>query len=162
MGLLISILLNNIVPIFLAIGAGFALARFSEIDPAPISKAILYIFAPSFVFSLLTTIEVQPSEVGRIIAACVASVLVSGGLAWLVSRAMGLERVMTTALMIVAMFANSGNYGLSLNELAFGDEAVARAVLYFVTSSVLTYTLGIYLASSGRLTAWQALKSLLR
>lgn len=162
MSLLLSILLNNIVPIFLAIGAGFALARFTRLDPSPISKAILYVFAPSFVFSLLTTIEIQPNEVVRIVAVCVASVLASGVLAWLVARAIGLERVMTSALMIVAMFTNSGNYGLSLNQLAFGDEAVARAVLYFVTSSTLTYTLGVYLASSGRLSAWGAFKSLLR
>jgi hypothetical protein len=47
------------------------------------------------------------------------------------------------------MFANAGNFGLSLNLFAFGEQAVAHASIYFVTSAFLVYTLGVVLASWG-------------
>jgi predicted permease len=158
--LLLHILTNNILPIFLAIGAGYALTRFTALEPAALSKTALYIFAPCLVFALLTNIEIQADEAVRIVIASVVNVIVSGGLAWVLGRVIGLERVMTTALMMVAMFTNSGNYGLALNQLAFGEEALARAAIYYVANSALIFTLGIYLASSGRLTAIRALKAL--
>jgi predicted permease len=159
--LLVQILLNNIIPIFLAIGAGVALAHLADVDPSTLSKAVLYVFSPCLVYTLLTDIEFQSDEVVRIVVATVANVTISGALAWAIGRVLGLSRVLTTALMLAAMFTNSGNYGLSLNNLAFGEEALARAAIFFVTNSVLAYTIGIYLASSGRLTAREALKSLL-
>ena len=45
------------------------------------------------------------------------------------------------------MFVNAGNYGLGVTRLAFGAEAEARAVIYFVSSSILVYTLGTLIAS---------------
>ena len=47
------------------------------------------------------------------------------------------------------MFGNAGNYGLSLNLLAFGEPALAHASLYFVTTAILTYTVGVVVASLG-------------
>lgn len=160
MPLLARILVNNIVPIFLAIGAGYTLARLTAFDIGTLSKATLYVFSPSLTYHLLTNAEFQSSEFLRIVAVSVATILASGALAWIISRTLRLGHVMTTAFVLVAMFANAGNYGLSLNLLAFGEDAVARAVVYFVTSSALAYTLGIYLASRGRLSAGEALKSL--
>jgi malate permease and related proteins len=47
------------------------------------------------------------------------------------------------------MFMNAGNYGLSVNLFAFGEEALAHASLFFVTSAVMTYTVGAFIASMG-------------
>lgn len=157
--LLGHVLVNNIVPIFLVIGAGFMMARATAIDPNTLSKAALYIFSPCLVYTLLTTVEIRADEALRISTASAVIVLASGGLAWGIGRLIGLGRVTLTALMLVAMFANAGNYGLALNQLAFGEAGLARATICFVTISILTHTLGIYLASSGRLSARQAIKA---
>jgi predicted permease len=55
------------------------------------------------------------------------------------------------------MFSNAGNFGLSLNQFAFGEAALAYASLYFVTSIVLTYTVGAFIASLGSSSIGQAL-----
>jgi predicted permease len=64
---------------------------------------------------------------------------------------------MTSALMLVVMFSNGGNYGLPVAMFAFGSHALAFASVYFVCSSVLTYTGGVFLAASGRRSVGQAL-----
>src|SRR5205085_8602945 len=50
-----------------------------------------------------------------------------------------------------------GNYGLPLVRFAFGAEALSHAAVYFVTSSVLVYTVGVLLAASGRRSLRRAL-----
>jgi predicted permease len=52
--------------------------------------------------------------------------------------------------LLTTLFVNAGNYGLSVNLLAFGETALARAIIYFVVSSVLMNTAGVYLASRGK------------
>lgn len=61
-----------------------------------------------------------------------------------------LKRSMKVALMLTVMFGNAGNFGLSLNLFAFGEDAVAYAAIFFSTSAILVYTLGVMLASWGK------------
>jgi predicted permease len=90
-------------------------------------------------------------------------VMASGGLlARLAALALRLDRPTTIALMLVVMFSNGGNYGLPVAMFAFGTEALAFASVYFVSSSVLTYTAGVFLAASGRRTVAQALLGVTR
>ena len=44
------------------------------------------------------------------------------------------------------MFMNSGNMSFPLSLLAFGDEGLAIAVIYYVAISLMVYSLGIYIA----------------
>jgi predicted permease len=60
------------------------------------------------------------------------------------------------------MLVNAGNYGLSLNELAFGQETLARALIYFVASATMTYTAGVFVASSGRASLKDTLRQMVR
>ena len=162
MSLLTGILANNILPIFIAIGAGYALARFTILTPSALSKSVFYIFTPCLAYTMLTGATIEANEISRIALVSVSVSLVSAGLAFAVARALKLGRTMTTALMLTAMFTNAGNYGLSLNLLAFGEEALQRATVYFVTSSIMVNTVGIFLASSGKLSLRQALAALLK
>jgi predicted permease len=78
-----------------------------------------------------------------------ASILLMGLITALIARLLRFERSTMMALLITVMFANAGNFGLSLNLFAFGEDAVAYASIYFVTSAFLVYTLGVVLASWG-------------
>ena len=69
---------------------------------------------------------------------------------------------MLAAVMICTMTINAGNYGLSLNLFAFGEEALAYASLFFVTSAIITYTVGVTIASMGKSSLAASLKGLLK
>jgi malate permease and related proteins len=73
-----------------------------------------------------------------------------------------LERTVLTIVVLTALFANNGNYGLPLISFAFGQEALAYASIYFVTNSLLLYTLGVVIASLGNLRFKEALTGLLK
>ena len=93
---------------------------------------------------------------------CVAIAATIGLIAWLAAKTMRLDRPTTIALMLVVMFSNGGNYGLPVVMFAFGKDALAFASVYFVSSSILTYTAGVFLAASGRRTVMQALAGVTR
>ena len=48
------------------------------------------------------------------------------------------------------MFSNGGNYGLPVVSFAFGEEALSYGTVFFLTGSVLTNTVGAFLAAAGR------------
>ncbi len=159
---LLAIFVQSIIPIFIVAGVGFLIVRYLGADVQTLSRLTLHVLTPCLVFDILVNSSVSVDEFGRLTLLACGTILGSGLIAWLVSRALSLDRVMTSAFIVVVMFANGGNYGLPLTLFAFGQEALARATVYFVESIVLTYTLGIFLASSGRRSIGQALLSVLR
>ena len=72
-----------------------------------------------------------------------------GMLTWFIGSTFIKNRKLLAALTLTTMLMNSGAYGLSLNRLAFGDEALAYASLYFVGMVMLSYTIGVIVASLG-------------
>jgi predicted permease len=160
--LLLSIFANDVLPIFLVASVGFLLARYLHADVKTLSRTAFNVLAPCLVFDLLVTSKVSADEFGRIVLFAVCIVLGIGLIGRLVTLALRLDRTMLSAFLIVIMFSNGGNYGLSVNLFAFGKEALTRATIYYVTSSILTYTVGVFLASSGRKNVREALAGVLK
>lgn len=162
MELLLAILLDDLVPIFAVASVGFVLARRLQADVKTLSRVTFNALAPCLVFSLIVTSQVGAGEFGVIAAYTLLFVAAVGILAALAARPFRLDRPHFAAFVIVVMFSNAGNYGLSVVLLAFGREALARAAIYFVTSALVTYTVGTLLASSGR-SGWRpAVRGLVR
>jgi hypothetical protein len=152
-----AILYNNIVPIFIAIGLGYALERRLSIEIKPVSRTIFYVLSPCLIFSSLVTSTISGQEFWDI---AFFEILITLGLAlvaWGMARALRFDRATESAFLLVTLFVNAGNYGLSVNLLAFGETGLARAIVYFVVSSLLMNTIGVYLASRGQATASEAL-----
>jgi predicted permease len=148
--LLLSIFASDVLPILLVALVGFLSARFLKADVKTLSRIIFNALSPCLVFNLLVTSRISPDEFGRMVLFSVCVILGVGLIARLVTLPFKLDRGIVSALLIVVMFSNSGNYGLSVNSFAFGQDALARATIYFVTSSILMYTVGVFLASSGQ------------
>jgi len=155
--LLLSIFANDVLPIFLVASVGFLLARYLHADVKTLSRLAFNVLAPCLVFNLLVTSKISADEFGRMVLFAVCVVLGIGLIGRLITLPLRLDRAMVSAFMIVIMFSNGGNYGLSVSMFAFGRDALARATIYFVTSSVLMYTVGVFLASSGRKNVREAL-----
>src|SRR5688500_8002490 len=78
------------------------------------------------------------------------------------SLALRLSRPEASALLLVVMFSNGGNYGLPVVSFAFGEEALSYGTVFFLTGSVLTNTVGAFLAAAGRRSLRNALASVLK
>ena len=147
-----EILYTNILPIFLAAGAGLALGRRFKIDVRSLSRVAFYVFSPCLVFNSLTHSSLTGGDVTRIALITFATTGAVALIAYLAGSALRLERRLLVSLMVAAAFGNAGNFGLAVNKFAFGDEALARAVIYYAFSTLCVYTLGVAIASFGRRT----------
>ena len=159
---IISVLTQNILPIFIVAAFGYALQRWIGVEKRPLSTIVLNVLSPCLVFSSLVGSKLPSDELVGLALFTVLAVLLMSGVAFLSARVLRLGRSETIALMVVTMFVNGGNYGLTLNQLRFGDPGLARAVVYYTTSTVMLYTLGIFIASMGEMTWRDALRRLLR
>jgi len=162
MQLLLTILADDILPIFVVAAVGFVLARRFRLDVRMISSVTFNALAPCLVFNLIVTSQVGPGEFGRIVLFTLLLVAALGAVAWLAARPFRLSRPELAAFLLVVMFSNAGNYGLSVVFFAFGREVLARAVVYFVTSALLMYSVGVIVASSGRRRLGVAARGLLK
>jgi predicted permease len=159
---LLAIFVQDVLPIFLVAGVGFLLARYLRIDVRVVSRMSFNALSPCLVFTLLLHSRIGAEELSRLGVFSLCSILGIGLIAWLVSLPLKLDRATTASFLMVVMFSNTGNFGLSAIMLAFGSNALARGTIYFVISAALMYTLGVFLASSGKRSAAGALRGILK
>lgn len=161
LGNILSVITQNIFPIFIVAAFGYGLQRWKRLDKQTLSSLVLNCFSPCLAFSSLVNSKIPGQELLDIVVFTVITVGSMGFVGLLVARLLRLPRRDTAALLILIMFVNGGNYGMTLNQLRYGNDGLARAVVYFLTSSMLVYTLGIFIASSGQLSLGRALRQLL-
>ena len=154
---LVSTFANNILPIILLSGAGFALGKLLHIDPRSLGRVVFYVFSPVLLFDLLVQNQLNLTEAAVIVAFALCFILMIGVLTFLIGYFLKLERSALVAILITTMFANTGNYGLPLVSFAFGEQALSYAAIYFATTTLLFYTLGVFLASLGHMTFQEAI-----
>ena len=159
---ILDVLLNNILPIFIVAAIGFGLRRSLGLDVKTVARVTFNGFSPCLVFYTLVTVKLEGGELLRLSAYSLLTILAMGLTGWLAGKLFRLSHLDTLALILALMFVNSGNYGLTLLELRYGEAGVARGIAYFVVSTILAYSLGILVASAGRRTAGEALRQLAR
>jgi predicted permease len=157
LNILASIFASDILPIFIIAGIGFLLARRLKASVTTVAHISFYALSPCLVFNMLVTSAVSGREVGRMALAAVAIMAGMSVLARLVAVPLALSRAELSAFMLVVVFSNSGNYGLPVLLFAFGNEALSFGIVFFVTTAILTYTAGVFLAAAGRQTLLNAL-----
>jgi len=159
---LLNVFSNNLLPILLLSGAGFLLGRTLHLDSSPLGRVIFYILSPVLIFSILTSSRLAVASILLMVGYTASVMLLVAIIAFSIGRLLRLEPHALTAVVLTSMFANNGNYGLPLIAFAFGQEALAYASIYFVTNSLLFYTLGVLIASLGHLRTKEALLGLFK
>lgn len=153
---------NNILPIILLSGAGFMLGKLLHIEPRSLGRVVFYVFSPILLFDLLVRNQLELADAAIIVAYALFFILMIGLLTFLLGYFLKLERSALVAILITTMFANTGNYGLPLVSFAFGEEALSYAGIYFAVTTLLFYTLGVFLASLGHMMWKEAVIGLFR
>jgi len=160
--LLLYVLWNVVLPIFLVAGMGALLHRTVRLDPQPLSRAVFYVFSPALAFTGLYTLHMDQKGLFKAIALAgmIALFMLAAGL--LIARLGHYSRVHTSATLLTLLNSNTGNYGLPLNQFAFGPTGLQFAILFFVMNALLANSVGVYIASTGRADPLQALKNVLK
>lgn len=156
----LQVFANNLLPIFFVAGSGYLLGRLFNLDARPVSKLVFYLLTPALVFDLLYANPLDGGLVVTVAGVALLSLGLVALLAWGLGRWLRLERAVLAALILTAVFPNAGNYGLPLVKFTFGEQALAFAGVYFILTSVLFNTLGVFIASLGHLDVRASLRKL--
>ena len=143
-------------------GAGFALARWLNASATTLTHVVFYTLLPCFAFRLLISTVATGRQFGQMVLLAVLVMVAMAAVGVVMSLALRLSRTEASAFLLVVMFSNGGNYGLPVVSFAFGEEALSYGTVFFLTGSVLTNTVGAFLAAAGRRTVRTALASVLR
>ena len=131
-----------VFPIYAIVAVGYAYGRWKKPDMAFANQLNMDIFVPAIVFAALASKSFDIGQNIPLLIGCALVVLGTGVLAWPIARAMG---VATNTFVPPMMFKNSGNMGLPLMVLAFGDDALPAAVVLFFVENVMHYALGTWM-----------------
>ncbi|HND49266.1 MAG TPA: AEC family transporter [Anaerolineales bacterium] len=142
---------NNLLPIMLIAAAGYILGKTLTVDSRTIGRMVFYIFSPLLVFNLMVTSQLNLKQALTTVGYTVAVIAIMGLLAFIFGKIFQLSRPHLLAVIITVAFGNTGNYGLPLVKFAFGDEALAVASIFYVTTTILFNTVGVVIASLGHL-----------
>lgn len=125
--------------------AGLCVGLWIKPDFRPINRVNMDVFVPALTFSSLVAMPLDISQIPLLSASLVA-VIIPGLLM------LPLCFFLKTNYKVWApplMFRNSGNLAIPLFTYAFGQTAVAPAVMLFVVSSCLHFSLGLAIVSKG-------------
>lgn len=160
--LVLQILEKVIAPVFIIIATGFTIQRLTSIENRSLSDLILYVFTPCLVFTEIIQSSLGERTWAGIALITVVTALVMMCVSWSIGKALHLGQKSMSAFVLSTSLVNTGNYGLPVNLLAFGQTGLELAVVYFVVSSVLSYTLGVFVASHGTQGLKESLRSVVR
>jgi hypothetical protein len=135
-------IVSILFPLLAITALGYFVGRRMKPDLSHANKLNMDVFVPALVFGALVSKDFRIGEYLPLLFATVVIIVGSGVAGWLVARAAGIA---TKTLVPPMMFNNCGNLGLPLAVLAFGESALAPAVVMFVVSNVIHFSYGAWL-----------------
>ena len=135
-------IVSIIFPLFAIVLAGWLYGRRHKPDMALANQLNMDVFVPALVFAALAGKSFDLLGYQALALGGIAVVLGSGLAAWPLAR---LLRVDAKTFLPPMMFNNSGNMGLPLAVLAFGEAALPAAVALFLVENLLHFSLGAWM-----------------
>ncbi|MBI4439788.1 AEC family transporter [Candidatus Woesearchaeota archaeon] len=137
--------IDVILPLILIIGLGFFLGKIKRVDINPFVDFLLYVTIPPLIVTSLVGSATQLSNIVVIIAGACFVMLSIWVLVSIFYRISGFN---SRGVKLSLIFGNTGHMGLPVALFAFGSVGLAEALVYNMVTSVLIYTVGIYIVSS--------------
>lgn len=131
-----------VFPVVFIVLAGWLYGKRRTADMAVANQLNLEIFVPALVFAALADKSFDLLAYQKLAWAALFMVAGSGLAGWGIARAAG---VAPRTFVPPMMFNNCGNLGLPLALLAFGEAALAPAVVMFLVSNLLHFSFGAWL-----------------
>jgi predicted permease len=133
-------LLEILFPIVAIVAAGFLLGRYRHVELGEANRLNLDVFVPALVFVSLAGKPLQLEALGVLAGGAVLLIASCGLLALAAARPLGVAR---RTLVPPMMFNNSGNLGLPVAFLAWGESIMPAAIILFLVQTTLQFSVGV-------------------
>jgi hypothetical protein len=135
-------IVSILAPMMTVLLVGYLYGRIRKPDMAFANQLTMDVFVPALILSALADKSFALDAYLPLLAGGVAVILGSGLAAVPVARVLG---VPLRTFLPSMMFKNSGNLSLPLMVLAFGDAALAPAIVLWLASTLLHFSLGAWM-----------------
>lgn len=143
-----SLLLVNLLPLYLIIGAGFIAGRYLGVDRQALANIALYILVPVVIFGFVADLDFQPEFILLPIITFSISAIVAFSFLNLGKIIYGDNRA--NLLAICSCMGNTGYFGLPVALLLFDKHYLGIYMFMLVGISIFEATAGYYIAARGR------------
>jgi predicted permease len=126
-------------PIFAIVAAGFFYGRRHKPEMAVANRINMDVFVPAVVFAAMAGKSFDVQAYAPLALGALLVLLTCGLLSWPIARLCGAQ---PKTLVPPMMFNNSGNIGLPLALLAWGEDALPAAVIMFMVENTLHFSFG--------------------
>jgi predicted permease len=140
-------ILNVVLPTFIVILIGYLLGKVWKINVGVIVDLIFYVGLPALVFTSMVDKEIVLVDAAKVWACSLTIILGCGVVAWVVFK---LIRQRHSALYVPIAIMNTVNIPFPIISLAYGAEGLAAATLFYIPSTLLLFSLGVYITSGKR------------
>lgn len=148
-----------ILPIAIIVAIGSVLKLWKKTPSDGISQTVLYIFSPALVFTGIGSSSMPLGKISEIVFFTLLLTIIMFVISRIISLILKLDDATKSAFILCVIFMNSGNLGLSLVLLTFGQQALDQSLVFFSTQAMLNSTIGIYIASRGTQGITESLKA---
>ncbi|UCC16447.1 MAG: AEC family transporter [Dehalococcoidales bacterium] len=137
-------LLNVVLPTFIIIFVGFLFGKIKKWDLSVISEIVIYIGLPALVLTSMLEKKIVLLNAAKVWGS--AAIIIFGCLvvAWIVFKTIKQRH---SGLYLPISIMNAVNIPFPIIYLTYGQEGLYAATLFMIASGVITYTVGIYIAS---------------
>lgn len=142
---MIAQLLTITAPVFCIVALGYFWARWQQtFDSETFTNLVVKVATPCLVFTNLTQLHLGLDAILTMASAAACALVLSALIGAAVLKLSGLSQHTFLASL---MHPNTGNIGLPLALMAFGEKGLALAVAYFIVISISQYTVGYGIAA---------------
>lgn len=140
--LLLTKIFTTVFPLVTIVSIGFLYAKRINTSMDMANKINIDVFIPALIFSVISAKSFDLMQFQNLAIAAAVIVLGSGLLVYPICRWLNIN---PKTFLPPIMFSNTGNLGLPLMVLAFGEQALPAAVVLFIIENGLHFTVGLYI-----------------
>ena len=144
---MLSVFFEVVLPVMLVAAAGAVVGRWRAVPAEPLSAVVFLLFTPALVYDSLANSDLAAGLSLRIAAVAVVIYVVGYVAASAWSLLVRHEPPQRAAFALVVTSLNTGNMGIAVALLAFGEIGVQIAVLTWVVHATLITSAGIVIAT---------------
>ena len=160
--MILSAFVEVLLPVAVVIALGYVLGRTFPLDARTLNRLSLYILSPCLMFVSMLRTDVAGDAALRMALQMLIVMAATTLCAALAARLFRLDGPLRSGMLLTSTFMNSGNYGLSVSRFAFGELGFQYATIGYLTQTIMSQTVAIYLASAGTKTRRAALGQVFR
>ncbi len=154
MSLFLDVVTGITIPLVLLIGFGFLLQSRVGMDVTTLSRLVVYGTLPALLILSLSRADLPLAEVQATVLFTAGQFFFLMALGWGAAVLLRLDPSFRPVVALAAPFANTGNYGIPVVELAFGAAYVPHQAIITTVLSVLILGLSPFILASGK--GWRA------